>query len=110
MFSTCELGFVNVRGEHSRSEGLKENGPEIGIPKPSWWIDIPAEYGIPIPTLCQHFPATLRTSLDDLLWATAFADQIVMIAISVVYQALVRQLLLFLEPAERSMVQTIWPS
>ncbi len=35
------------------------------------------------------------------------ADRVIIIDISVVYQALVRQRMLFLEPAVRSMVETI---
>ncbi len=80
---------------------LKKSVQAIGIPNPSWWIDIPAEHRIPMSTACEHFRATWRTRPNDPLWATAFVDQIVMIAISVVYQALVRQRLLFLEPALR---------
>ncbi len=65
---------------------------------------------IPIPPVCEHFRANLRTRPNDPLWATPFADQIVMIALSVVYEALVRHRLLFFEPEVRSMVQSVPPS
>ncbi len=70
---------------------LDKNVDDIGIPKPSWWVHIPSEYRIPIPPVCEHFRASLRRDPEDPLWAIAFADHIVMIAVTVVYQALVRQ-------------------
>ncbi len=54
---------------------------------------------------------TLRAIPNNPPWGTSLADQIVMIAISVVYQALMRlQRPITFEPALRSMVRTIPPS
>ncbi len=86
--------------EHSipLAKVLQKNMQDIEIPKPSWWI------------LWLNIESRYRLSANNPLWATTFADQIVMIAISAVYEALVRERVLFLEPAARSMVQTIPPS
>ncbi len=88
---------------------MDKNVDDIGIPKPSWWVHIPSEYRIPIPPVCDHFRASLRRDPEDPLWAIAFADHIVMIAVTVVYQALVRQRFIFLEPSVRAMVRSIPP-
>ncbi len=82
---------------------------DIWIQKPDWWIDLSAEYRIPIPLECEHFRSDLRKHPNDSYWAVAYADQIVMVAISVAYQALVRQRLLFLRPNLRGLVTSILP-
>ncbi len=110
MFTTCELGVSRSEESIHPAKVLQKHVQGIGIPKASWWIDIPAEYRIPIAPVCEHFRTTLRTRPNDPLWATAFADQIIMIAISVVHQAWERQLLFSAAPAVRAMVQTIPPS
>ncbi len=88
---------------------LREEVEDIGIPKPDWWIDIPAECLIPIPLVCELFRSDLRKHPNDSYWALAFADQIIMVAISVVYQALVWEHLLFLSPPLRGLMTSIPP-
>ncbi len=88
---------------------LDKNVDYIGIPKPSWRVHILSEYRIPISLLCEHFPVSLRRDLEYALWAIAFADHIVMIAVTVVYQGLVRQRFIFLESSVRAMVRSIPP-
>ncbi len=113
MLHECSLhansGWLMSEESIHQAKILTKNVQHIGMPKNSFWIDITAECCTLISPVYKHISATSSSRPDDPLYATAFADQIDMIEISVLYHVFVLQRMIFLESAVPSKFQLFRP-
>ncbi len=42
------------------SKALDKDIVDVAIPKPTWWLDGPSEFYVPLPPASEHFRMSLR--------------------------------------------------